>query len=205
MAVNETTGTAGPDDGGSDDGGAPELLPCGRDAATVWDRAEAGVPPDEHERDCPYCTATAADAMRLDAVVHRMAAAPVEPPPAVLERAMDKVRGALARDLREHELLTLASPLGPVRLSRAAAATVLRDAVDRMGDVRARSCQVEQNEQIDAGTTVAMTVSALYGVDMRAVAARVRRMVIAAGTQALGLPVGAVDVTVVDVFGEGDA
>ncbi|MEJ3652763.1 Asp23/Gls24 family envelope stress response protein [Actinomycetes bacterium KLBMP 9759] len=184
-----------------DDDGAPaELLPCGRDAATVWDRAEAGVPPDEHERGCPYCTATAADALRLDAVVHRMAAEPVEPPPAVLERAMDKVRVALTRELREHELLTLASPLGEVRLSRAAAAAVLRDAVDRMGDARARSCQVEQRA---AGTTVAMTVSARYGVDMRAVAARVRRMVLAAGTQALGLPVGAVDVTVVDVFGEG--
>ena len=40
-------------------------LGCGRDAALVWDRAEAGLPPDEHERDCPHCSAAFAEADRL--------------------------------------------------------------------------------------------------------------------------------------------
>ncbi len=68
--------------------GAIELLACGRDAVLVWDRAEAGRAPDAHERDCPYCSAVYADARRLDAAVHRMAVAPVAPPPAVLETVM---------------------------------------------------------------------------------------------------------------------
>jgi hypothetical protein len=38
---------------------------------------------------------------------------------------------------------------------------------------------------------------------MASVTARVRQMVIAAGEQALGVPVRRVDIEVVDVFGEG--
>ena len=101
---------------------------CGRDAALVWDRAEAGLAPDEHERDCPHCTAVFADAGRLNVLVHRMAAEPVEPPPSVLDRADAGGAQRVAAD----DVLVLASPHGPARLSRAAAAAVLRHAVDRM-------------------------------------------------------------------------
>ena len=115
-------------------------LGCGRDAALVWDRTEAGLPPDEHERDCPHCSAAFAEADRLHRLVHRMAAEPVEPPPSVLERAM----GAVRTEFRQRDLLELASPHGPARLSRPAAAAVLRHAVDRMAGMRARSCRIEQ-------------------------------------------------------------
>jgi hypothetical protein len=178
-------------------------LACGRDAAVVWDRAEAGTPPDEHERGCPHCTAAFADARGLDAVVHRMAAAQIEPPPSV----MDRVMSAVITEFRPHDVLLLASPHGPARLSRPAAAAVLRAVVDRMGGLRARSCRIEQvpgpgpaDEPIAA--TVSITVSARFGVDLASVTARVRQMVIAAGEQALGVPVRRVDIEVVDVFGE---
>ncbi|MFC4942298.1 Asp23/Gls24 family envelope stress response protein [Pseudonocardia sp. GCM10023141] len=179
-----------------DDGGA-ELLACGRDAALVWDRAESGAEPDAHERDCPHCTAAFADARGLDAVVNRMAAQVVEPPATVL----DRVLGAVRSELRPWDVLALASPHGPARLSRPAAAAVLRDVVDRMGGVRARSCRIEQATG-ELTAHIAITVTAQFGVDIATVTARVRQMVIAAGEQALGVPVARVDIEVVDVYGD---
>lgn len=184
-------------------------LACGRDAATVWDRAAAGEPPDDHERDCPHCTATAADARGLDALVHRMADLPLEPPRSVLDRVMVAVR----TELRPHDVITLPSPHGPARLSRAAAATVLRHTVDGMDGLRARSCRIEQVADTTAGVDgasesqrhavdVRITVAARFGVDLASVTARVRQMVATAGEQALGVPVRRVDIDVVDLYDE---
>lgn len=182
------------------------LLACGRDAATAWDRAAAGEPPDAHERDCPHCAAAAADARGLDALVHRMAAEEIEPAQSVLDRVMVAVRS----ELRPHDVIVLPSPHGAARLSRAAAASVLRHTVDSMGGVRARSCRIEQVADsvagIDGGeptyaADVAITVTARFGVDLASVTARVRQMVAAAGEQALGVPVRRVDIQVVDLFG----
>lgn len=176
---------------------AIDLLPCGRDAATAWDRAESGVAPDAHERDCPHCTTAFADALGLGSVVTRMAAEPVQPPPSVLDRVM----GAVLGELRPDDVLDLESPHGPAMLSRPAAAAVLRAVVDGMGGLRARSCRIEQADG-ELGADVAITVSAEFGLDLASVTARVRRMVIAAGEQALGVPVRRVDIAVVDVHGE---
>lgn len=174
-------------------------LPCGRDASIVWDRAEAGQTPDEHERGCAHCSAVYADAARLNTIVGRMAAEPVEVPPSVLERAMRTVRS----ELRRRDVITLASPHGPARLSRPAAAAVLRHAVDRMVGVRARSCRIEQKPGPTGEALVAdvtMTVTAQFGLELVSVSARVRQMVIAAAEQALGVPVGRVDIEIVDLF-----
>jgi hypothetical protein len=173
-------------------------LACGRDAATVWDRVAAGLAPDEHERGCPHCAAAIADARGLSGVVHRMAAEPVVPPPSVLDRVMQAVR----TEFRQRDLLALGSPLGPARLSRPAAAAVLRHVADRMAGVRARSCRIEQpaGDAVPTGADVSITVAARFGVDLASVTARVRQMVIAAGEQALGLPVRRVDIEVVDLL-----
>jgi uncharacterized alkaline shock family protein YloU len=50
--------------------------------------------------------------------------------------------------------------------------------------------------------TVAITVTARFGVDLASVTARVRQMVVAAGEQALGVPVRSVDIAVVDLWDE---
>jgi hypothetical protein len=159
-----------------------EPLACGRDAADVWDHAADGVP-DEHERSCPHCAAAIADARGLDGIVHRMADEVPPPPPS----------------LRPQDLLALYSPAGPARLSRPAAARVLRHVVDRMDGMRARSCRIEQD---GLALSVAITVTARFGVDLASVTARVRQMVVAAGKQALGTPVARVDITVVDLWEE---
>jgi hypothetical protein len=175
-------------------------LACGRDPALLWDRAAEGVPLDAHERACPHCRAAQADARGLDALVHRMAEQRIEPPGAVLERVMS----AVATGLRPHELLTLPAPHGPARVSGTAAAAVLRRVVDGMGGLRARSCRITQPSTPGAGpysVDVRISVAARFGVDLTSVTARVRQMVIAAGEQALGLPVRRVDIDVVDLFG----
>ncbi|HYH31547.1 MAG TPA: Asp23/Gls24 family envelope stress response protein [Pseudonocardia sp.] len=171
-------------------------LACGRDAARVWDRAEAGVAPDVHERDCPHCRAAFADAQGLEAVVHRMAAQRLEPPDTVLDRVMH----AVVAEFRPYEVLSLPSPHGPARMSTPAAAAVLRRVVDGMGGLRARSCRIEQDGAQGHAVDVRITVAARFGVDLASVTARVRQMVIAAGEQALGVPVRRVDIEVVDLF-----
>ena len=184
------------------DPGPGPFLACGRDAALVWDHSAAGESPDEHERGCPHCIAAAADARGLDSLVHRMAAERPEPPASVVDRVMVAVR----TELRPLDVLTLPSPHGPARLSRAAAAAVLRHTVDGMSGLRARSCRIDQASDTVAGepghgADVRITVTARFGVDLASVTARVRQMVAAAGEQALGVPVRRVDIEVVDVYG----
>ena len=174
-------------------------LACGRDPALLWDRVAEGAELDAHERTCPHCRAAHADAQGLDAVVHRMAAQRIDPPDSLL----DRVRTAVGTQLRPHELLTLPSPHGPARLSTAAAAAVLRRVVDGMEGLRARSCRIVQEGDPDPhAVDVRISVAARFGVDLTSVTARVRQMVIAAGEQALGLPVRRVDIDVVDLFGD---
>ncbi|GAA4554109.1 hypothetical protein GCM10023175_51460 [Pseudonocardia xishanensis] len=196
----------------------------------MWDHAVAGTL-DDHERTCPHCRAAAADAEGLDGVVHRLAAERPYPPPTVLDAVLTSVRDAVVAELRPQDLLALDSPAGPARLSRAAAARVLRHVVDGMDGMRARSCRIWETElaestigtqtepaesTIDTKTdpaestigtagrgydvAVAITVTARFGVDLASVTARVRQMVVAAGEQALGVPVSRVDITVVDLW-----
>ncbi|MBA3905269.1 MAG: Asp23/Gls24 family envelope stress response protein [Pseudonocardiales bacterium] len=172
-----------------------ESLACGRDAALVWDRAEAGLEPDDHERDCPYCLVVYADAVRLDTAIHRMAEEPVEPPASVL----DAVMGAVRTELRPQGTLALESPLGPNRLAKSAAATVLRAVVDAVGGLRARSCRIEQPGPGPA-VEITLTVTALFGEDLAAVTGQARRMVFAACEQVFGIPVLRVDIEVVDLW-----
>ena len=54
-----------------------------------------------------------------------------------------------------------------------------------------------------AAADVMITVAARFGVELDSVTARVRQMVLAAGEQALGVPVRRVDIDVVDVFEDG--
>ncbi|MGE3813480.1 MAG: Asp23/Gls24 family envelope stress response protein [Candidatus Nanopelagicales bacterium] len=179
---------------------AVEPLACGRDAAEVWDHAAAGTL-DEHERDCPHCRAAAADARGLEAMVGRLAREPLVPPATVV----DRVVGAVLAELRPRDLIPLDSPHGPAALDTAAAAAVLRGVVDAMAGMRARSCRIARpsTPQGPPGPAeVAMTVTARFGVDLASTTARVRQMVMAAGEQALGVPVARVDIEVVDVFVE---
>ncbi|MFR9804686.1 Asp23/Gls24 family envelope stress response protein [Pseudonocardia sp. RS010] len=208
VRVGVTRRTAGPVD-------RPiEPLACGRDAADVWDHAVEGVL-DAHESECPHCRAAAADALGLDSVVHRMAAERPLPSPSALDGVLQAVLDTVTAELRPQDLLPLDSPAGPARLSRPAAARVLRHVVDGMDGMRARSCRIEppgsgaggRSGAAPGGTdpfgvTVVITVTARFGVNLASVTARVRQMVVVAGEQALGVPVRSVDIAVVDLWDE---
>ena len=175
--------------------GQVAALPCGRDAAQVWEQDEL----DAHQEGCPHCLAAFADANGLRSAVARLAGQPLPPPPGLVDRVMDAVRA----DLRPHDVLALPSPLGPAAVGRPAAAAVLRRVVDGMAGLRARSCRIEQLEPGPDGVAalvVSMTVLARFGLDLVEVTARVRQMVIAAGERALGVPVVRVDIEVVDLW-----
>jgi hypothetical protein len=174
-------------------------LACGRDAAAVWDRAEAGLPLDAHGRACPHCSTAYAEARRLDVAVHRMAEEPVQLPAQAVEAVLGRVLETARSRIRPEEALRLDSPLGPNRLARAAAATALRAVVDAMDGMRARSCRITQPGP-DTAIDVALTVVARLGLDLAYATAQVRRTVFAAGEQALGLPVRRVDIEVVDLW-----
>jgi hypothetical protein len=174
-------------------------LACGRDAAVVWDRAEAGLPLDAHGRDCPHCSAAYAEARQLDVAVHRMAEEPVQMPAQAVEAVLGRVLETARSRIRPEEALRLDSPLGPNRLARAAAATALRAVVDAMDGMRARSCRIAQPGP-DTAIDVALTVVARLGLDLAYATAQVRRTVFAVGEQALGLPVRRVDIEVVDLW-----
>lgn len=171
-------------------------LACGRDAAEVWDHAEAGTL-DEHERGCPHCRSAAADHDRLGGLVGRMAEQPLTAPPNAIERVME----AVVADLRPHDLLVIGDDAW---LSRPAAAAALRQVVDSMGGLRARSCRIEQETGAER-LRVRVSVTARFGVDLASVTARVRQMMISAGERALGVPVDRVDIHVVDVWDEREA
>ncbi|MEQ3553060.1 Asp23/Gls24 family envelope stress response protein [Pseudonocardia nematodicida] len=179
-----------------------EPLACGRDAADVWEHADAGAL-DDHERTCPHCRSAWADHDRLGVLVTRMAEESREslrPPPSVLAQVM----GAVVADLRPHELLEI----GPdAWLSRPAAEAALRHAVDTMGGLRALRCRVEQETGEPDGTGVGprpvwvrVTVAARFGVDLASVTARVRQMIVTVGERAIGVPVTGVDIHVEDLW-----
>ena len=76
---------------------------------------------------------------------------------------------AVRTEFGQPDVLTLASPLGPVRISHPAAAAVLRDAVDRLAEVRARSCRITQpaaDPEAGGAAEVALTVTARFGVEL---------------------------------------
>jgi len=88
-------------------------LACGRDAARVWEDAETGRL-DAHEHRCPHCQAVAADAVVLHASTAELAAEPIEPPPALVDRVMSMVRTEL-----RHDYLPLPARHGPAASSTA--------------------------------------------------------------------------------------
>jgi len=183
-------------------------LACGRDAAAVWEDAETGRL-DAHAHRCPHCQAVAADAAALHASTVELAAEPIEPPPALVDRVMSMVRTEL-----RHDYLPLPTRHGPARIEHRPATAVLRHAVDQMPGVRARSCRIttpDRGEQDGSAghddgdvdppdTVVAISVAVAFGADLPTTAARVQQLILTAADRLLGLPVDRVNVTVVDVF-----
>ena len=185
MAVSET-----------DDG---YRLPCGRDAAVLWEHVTAGEL-DQHELGCPHCWAAAEGFRALREATGDLAEADLAPPRDLTERIMRAVRTERRRDafLRVAE-----TGLGPIRVAAQAAAVVVRFAADQAPGVTARSCTVEQlDDGPDGWCAVRLDLTLRYGTDGPAAVARVRELVTAAGREMAGFEAARIDITVVDIWQE---
>ncbi|MEV1048196.1 hypothetical protein [Streptomyces sp. NPDC049916] len=181
-----------------------ELLPCGRLLMDVWDARDAGrFTGDLHLDDCPFCSAALADLADLGEAVGRTGAAEPGIPDAtaVTARVMDLVR----LELRPGRPLPLGDPGEDGWMVEAAAARLLRAAVDALPGVRAGSCRVLPLDPADpAGpvrTRVEVAVSAQ--LPMQDVAEAVRVRIAEVSDRDIGVRLAYTDVLVVDVL-DGD-
>jgi hypothetical protein len=185
MAVRET-----------DDG---YRLPCGQDAAVLWEHATAGEL-DEHELGCPHCQAASEGFRALREATGDLAEADVVPPWDLTERIMRAVRTERRRDAF---LPVAETGLGPIRVATQAAAVVMRFAADQAPGVAARSCRVEQlADEPDSRCVVRLDLTLRYGTDGMAAVARVRELVTAAARELAGFEAARIDLTVVDIWQE---
>lgn len=176
-------------------------LPCGQDAAELWEHVAAGEL-DEHELGCPHCQAAAEGFRALREATGDLAEAEADaaPPRDLTERIMRAVRTERRRDT----FLPLAETgLGPIRVAAQAAAVVIRFAADQAPGVAARSCQVEQlADEPDGWCAVRLDLTLRYGTDGMAAVARVRELVAAAARELAGFEAARIDITVVDIWQE---
>lgn len=195
-----------------------ETLPCGRELAQVWERAEADEP-DPHAADCPHCAEALRALRTLEGVVAR---ARVDEPEerqwdtaALAGRVMDVVR----LELRPGRTLALGDDDEDAWIVEAAAARTFRAAVDALPEVRAGSCRVEPapvgptaaassagpaGRLPRAPARVRIEVQVGLSWNLRLVADEVRARIVQAADDELGLRVEAVDVVVADLLDEDD-
>ena len=173
------------------------LLPCGQDAAILWEHVVIGQL-DEHELQCPHCQAASAGFRALREATGELTEADVVPPRDLTERIMRAVR----IERRRVEFVPLVhNELGPIRIAAQAAAVVVRFAADQAAGVAARSCAVEQvTDGPEGWCVVRLEVALRYGVDGMAAVARVRELIEAAARELAGFEPARIDITVVDIW-----
>jgi hypothetical protein len=172
-------------------------LPCGQDAAVLWEHVNAGEL-DEHELVCPHCQAAAEGFRALREATGDLAEADLAPPRDLTERIMRAVRSERRRDAF---LPVAETGLGPIRVAAQAAAVVVRFAADQARGVAARSCTVEPlADGPDGWCAVRLDLTLRYGTDGMAAVTRVRQLVAAAARELAGFEVARIDITVVDIW-----
>ncbi|MDO3651189.1 Asp23/Gls24 family envelope stress response protein [Nocardia mangyaensis] len=176
------------------------LLPCGRGLEQVWERLD-DPDVDRHEASCPHCAAARESLLTLRTATRELIDEPDPPPPDLFGRIMSAVRA----DVRRGNTFTLDTPHpGAIQVSEQAVAVVLRFAADTVDGVRARSCRVRSSEpgpEGDQVIAVDMTIavrSDAHSIDTLVAAVRERAR--AAATARVGVTLGRLDVTVVDIF-----
>ena len=176
-------------------------LPCGQDAAVLWEHVTAGQL-DEHELGCPHCQAASEGFRALLEATGDLTEADgdLAPPRDLTERIMRAVRTERRRDAF---LPVAETGLGPIRIAAQAAAVVVRFAADQAPGVAARSCLVEQlPDEPDGWCAVRLDLTLRYGTDGMAAVARVRELITAAARELAGFEAARIDVTVVDIWQE---
>ncbi|WP_433406357.1 hypothetical protein [Streptomyces sp. CA-146814] len=188
-----------------------ERLACGRLLSGVWDAGDAGRTADDpHLLTCPHCSAALAELTGLGDAVRRTCAeepgVPEAATAAITARVMDLVR----LELRPGRPLPLGEPEEDHWIVEAAAARLLRAAVDALPGVRAGSCRIAPLDAADPTGPVRVRVEVAASLDrsLPDVADAVRARIAAVTDQDIGIRLGAADVLVVDIlddeYGDGD-
>ncbi|MEC4575766.1 Asp23/Gls24 family envelope stress response protein [Streptomyces virginiae] len=199
MAMN----TPHPDDPREDEG--LELLACGRDLATVWERAGQSEA-DPHTATCAYCRQAVAEMEHL-----RAAALPPATTPsadidsaAVVRRVMDAVR----LELRPGRNLPLGAADETSWIYESVAARTLRTAAQEVPGVLAGSCRItppgSRTSPARGPVTVRLDITVAHGLDLRATARSVRESLARTAQDRLGLAVSELHVTVTDLHAPHD-
>ncbi|MEW1631424.1 hypothetical protein AB0387_29220 [Streptomyces sp. NPDC089173] len=184
-----------------------ERLACGRLLSGVWDAWDAGRTADDpHLLTCPHCSTALAELTGLGDAVRRTCA---EEPgvseaagAAITTRVMDLVR----LELRPGRPLPLGEPEEDHWIVEAAAARLLRAAVDALPGVRAGSCRIVPLDPADPTGPVRVRVEVAASLDrsLPDVADAVRARIGTVADQDIGIRLGAADVLVVDILDDED-
>ncbi|WP_331737851.1 hypothetical protein [Streptomyces sp. NBC_01276] len=167
-----------------------ELLPCGRPLGRAWKQARDAVDaPDPHSSHCPYCRDAIEGLTALDRATRALRAEEQSDGQSLATRVINAVRS----EVRLGTMLLLDDPDHDLRISESAVAKVLRRAADTVPGVRAASCRVVPAEGSHA---VAITLAATLDQPLRGRAEGVRRAVLHAAEQVLGIAVTTVDVEI---------
>ncbi|MGW9302830.1 hypothetical protein [Streptomyces cyaneofuscatus] len=184
-----------------------ERLACGRLLSDVWDAWDAGRTADDpHLAACPHCSAALAELTGLGDAVRRTCAeepgVPEAAAAAVTARVMDLVR----LELRPGRPLPLGEPEEDHWIVEAAAARLLRAAVDALPGVRAGSCRIAPLDPADPTGPVHVRVEVAASLDrsLPDLADAVRARIAEVADQDIGIRLGAADVLVVDILDDDD-
>ncbi|MEW2071446.1 hypothetical protein [Streptomyces sp. NPDC007346] len=190
-----------------------QRLACGRTLSDVWDAWDTGRTADDpHVPACPHCSAALAGLDGLGDAVRRARAeepgVPETATAAVTARVMDLVR----LELRPGHSLPLGEPEEDQWIVEAAAARLLRAAVDALPGVRAGSCRIAPLDPADPTGPVHVRVEVVASLDrsLPDLADAVRARIAAVADRDIGISLGAADVLVVDImdddhsYGDGD-
>ncbi|NUV42471.1 hypothetical protein [Streptomyces sp. CAI-24] len=180
-----------------------ERLACGRLLSAVWDAGDTGRAADDpHLSACSHCSAALAELTGLGAAVRRTCAeepgVPEATTAAITARVMDLVR----LELRPGRPLPLGEPEEDQWIVEAAAARLLRAAVDALPGVRAGSCRIAPLDPADPTGPVRVRVEVVASLErsLPEVAVDVRARIAAVADQDIGIRLGAADVLVVDIL-----
>ncbi|WP_411118136.1 hypothetical protein [Streptomyces sp. 058-1L] len=184
-----------------------ERLACGRLLSDVWDAGDTGRAADDpHLSVCPYCSAALAELTGLGEAVRRTCAeepgVPEATTAAITARVMDLVR----LELRPGRPLPLGGPEEDHWIVEAAAARLLRAAVDALPGVRAGSCRIEPLDPADPTGPVHVRVEVAAALDrsLPDLADAVRARIAEVADRDIGISLGAADILVVDILDDED-
>ncbi|WP_432186471.1 Asp23/Gls24 family envelope stress response protein [Streptomyces sp. Tue6028] len=174
---------------------ADDVLTCGRRLSRVWEHArDSGAPADPHPTECPHCHAAVQGLAALNTATTALRQRTPPSTQHLIARVMDLVR----QEVRPGPMLPLNDPTRGPQITEHTAAAVLRRAADAIPGVTAASCRIRRTDA-DVAVRVSITLSAGLDRPLPETAEQVRRSLMDAAEQTLGLAVTAVDCTVIDV------